>query len=227
VLERLETTCSVIAPALVGHAGSKAAAEITSFDQEVDRIAALVGKRAVHMIGYSLGARIGLGLLVRHGPLFRSAILISGHPGLVSERERQERVRSDARWCELLEREGIEAFANAWEAEPMWESQKRLAPETLAAQRRVRTSHSAEGLAHCLRATGLGVMPNFRPVLPHIRVPVTLMAGGRDVKFRDLAGEMARLFPRAELRLAPDAGHNLLLERPDLVTQSLSEGPEP
>ena len=55
------------------------------FEAEVDRIAALVvreGFAGSHLLGYSLGARVALGLLARHACLFEGATLIGVHPGL-------------------------------------------------------------------------------------------------------------------------------------------------
>jgi 2-succinyl-6-hydroxy-2,4-cyclohexadiene-1-carboxylate synthase len=64
-------------------------------------------------------------------------------------------------------------------------------------------------------------MPNFRPRLGEIRAPVTLMTGELDAKFSALAEEVSNLLPSARRTLAPGAGHDLLLERPDLVATEL------
>jgi len=55
-----------IAPALLGHSGSSADAEVHRFEDEIDRLAALaVGAGALHVVGYSLGARLALGMASR------------------------------------------------------------------------------------------------------------------------------------------------------------------
>jgi pimeloyl-ACP methyl ester carboxylesterase len=64
-------------------------------------------------------------------------------------------------------------------------------------------------------------LPRSLRLLPRLTMPVTLMAGALDDKFLGLAGELARALPHATLRAAPGAGHDLLLERPDLVAVEL------
>ena len=53
-------------------------------------------------------------------------------------------------------------------------------------------------------------------------MPVTLMAGEEDPKFLALAREAAALLPTARVVTVPDAGHNLLLERPEAVAHVLN-----
>ena len=76
VIEALGKPSRVLCPTLLGHNQGPPPASITSFEAEVDRIATMVlhaGLTGAHLVGYSLGARLGLGLLVRHGRLFARA----------------------------------------------------------------------------------------------------------------------------------------------------------
>ena len=210
-------------PALLGHGGA-APASIVRFEQEVDRLArgiAGAGMTGGHLCGYSLGARIGLGLLARHGYLFSGATLIGVHPGLVSVAERAARVGSDERWCELLSRRGNGAFLAAWEAQPLFASQRALTEAEARAQRRIRGSHSARDLARSLRVLGLGQMPNYRGVFALARRRVRLVVGERDEKFVALARGIARGAPRVTVDLVPGVGHNVLLEAPEHVERVL------
>jgi len=65
-------------------------------------------------------------------------------------------------------------------------------------------------------------MPCYWPALPALKTPITLAAGELDAKFVDIAQRAARELPNAKLLIAPGAGHNLLLERPDLVARTLT-----
>jgi pimeloyl-ACP methyl ester carboxylesterase len=51
-------------------------------------------------------------------------------------------------------------------------------------------------------------------------MPVTVLAGERDVKFRALGERMASLIPCAEFVVIP-GGHGLPLENPTAVAQAL------
>jgi 2-succinyl-6-hydroxy-2,4-cyclohexadiene-1-carboxylate synthase len=213
----------VIAPALVGHRDA-ADRGVTGFEAEVDRIARLAeGRARLHLAGYSLGGRIALGLLVRHPRLAASATLIGAHPGLASEVERQARREADEAWCRLLEQQGLAAFVEAWEAQPLLATRVRVPRRRRAAWHRDRMSHQPEGLIRSLRATGLGRMPDHAAELARVRVPVRLMVGEKDPKFCALAEQMARALPCASLEIVPGAGHNLLLERPKRVAAVLEE----
>jgi 2-succinyl-6-hydroxy-2,4-cyclohexadiene-1-carboxylate synthase len=66
-------------------------------------------------------------------------------------------------------------------------------------------------------------MPDLRADLRKVRARVELLVGERDTKFVALGRELAELLPRARLTIAPGAGHNLLLERPELCRQLLHD----
>jgi 2-succinyl-6-hydroxy-2,4-cyclohexadiene-1-carboxylate synthase len=213
----------LIAPALVGHRDA-ADRGVSGFEAEVDRIAGLADGRArLHVAGYSLGGRIALGLLVRHPHLTTSATLIGAHPGLATEAERHARQEADEAWCRTLEQRGLRAFVEAWEAQPLFATRAYLQPRRLAAWHRDRLGHEAPGLVRSLRTTGLGRMPDHGEDLARIKVPVRLMVGEHDHKFRTLAERMARVLPCATLEVVPGAGHNLLIERPERVAAVLEE----
>lgn len=214
------------APELTGH-GTPAAAWEPSFEAEVQRLAHWLSERTrepVHLLGYSLGARLALGLLLAHRDRFRSALLIGANPGLRTPTERQERAQGDERYRELLERDGLEAFVDSWERLPLFASQRTLPPEVLAEQRRARLTHTAPGLCHALGALGLAQMPDYWSELPKLDLPVALVVGESDEKFRRLAEAMLHLLPSARLELAPAVGHNVVLESPRLLTGLMQTG---
>jgi 2-succinyl-6-hydroxy-2,4-cyclohexadiene-1-carboxylate synthase len=222
-LARRSARVRVHRPALLGHGGA-APADTVRFEQEVDRIARGIvraGAFGSHLCGYSLGARIALGLLARHGHLFAGATLIGVHPGLSSLAERAARVGADERWCELLSRRGVGAFLDAWQAQPLFASQRALPAAEAAEQRRIRSSHSARGLMHALRVLGLAQMPDYRGAFRCAPCRLRLVAGERDAKFAALARAMAGRTPSIELDLVPGVGHNVLLEAPEHVERCL------
>jgi 2-succinyl-6-hydroxy-2,4-cyclohexadiene-1-carboxylate synthase len=212
-------------PALLGH-GDAVPVEVQRFEQEVNRLALGIrsaGFAGAHLCGYSLGARVALGLVARHPYLFRSVTLIGVHPGLSSSVERGARVGNDERWCELLLRRGVERFSSAWEAQPLFASQAALPGALLARQRRIRSAHSAPDLARSLRVLGLGQMPSYRGVFRTQPLPLRLMVGGNDVRFLRIAEELRRDNMRVSLEVAEGAGHNVVLEAPRHVARVLTQ----
>ncbi len=225
VLAGLPATLEVIRPSILGHDRSRPAPSQT-FIQEVDRLAAELYQRAgsgYHLAGYSMGARLALGLLIRHPSLFVAATLIGVHPGLASENERDKRRAADDKLARLLEEQGLERFVDFWQQVPLFSSQQFLPRQVLAVQREHRLAHSAEGLASALRTLSLGAMPDFSRDLAKVEQPVHLMVGGLDEKFQRLATSMVDTLPQATLELVPGVGHNLLLESPEVVASALHQ----
>lgn len=217
-LPGIEAVC----PPIVGHHPG-VSLNSGSFEDEVDRLAGTLPRSGgpFHLAGYSLGGRLALGLLVRHQRLFASATLIGVHPGLGSGRERRERAAADEALAGRLERDGVERFVEYWQSLPLFASQGALPPEILEDQRRRRLSHCSAGLAHALQVLSLGRMPDYRRDLPGLDLPVQLMTGELDRKFRRLASEMSSALPRGELEVVVGAGHNLILEAPQRVAATI------
>jgi 2-succinyl-6-hydroxy-2,4-cyclohexadiene-1-carboxylate synthase len=195
-----------------------------SFNDEVDRLAAWIreqetGEAKVDLAGYSQGGRLALGLLTRHQSLFRRAVIIGAHPGLSSDEDRRRRREADETWAQLLETEGLEAFLNAWEALPHFSTQT---PEQRASLRAFRQHLDPLQLARALRALGLGAMPDHRPLLHSVDVPVTLVAGELDAKFTRLIHEMEDLLPRGVAVFVPHTGHNPVLEAPQAIARLIA-----
>jgi 2-succinyl-6-hydroxy-2,4-cyclohexadiene-1-carboxylate synthase len=222
----------IYAPALLGHDPDLPLPDVEPaaggcFEAEVDRLAADVEDRGlppVHVIGYSLGARMALGLVVRHPSLVARATLVGVNPGLETDEERERRRATDQGFCALLERDGVPAFIDAWERQPLFATQRELPASLLEAQRQDRLRHSAAGLQLSLQCTGLSEMPNYWPALREIALPVDLVAGERDEKFSALARRAAAALPAARLHIVPEMGHNVLLERPNTVAAILRGG---
>ena len=65
-------------------------------------------------------------------------------------------------------------------------------------------------------------MPSLWERLPELDVPVDLVVGERDAKFRAIAEKMAYALPHATVTVVPDAGHAVHLEAPDAVVAALA-----
>ncbi len=210
---------SILAPALLGHAEAPFTGR--SWDHEIDRIANILrAERApIRLVGYSMGGRIALGLLARHPGLVSSAVLIGASPGIADDKERDARRTQDELRARTIETEGLHAFIEAWEREPIFQTQLALPSEVRAKHRAIRLSHSAEGLAASLRVLGQGVMPNLWPALRTIDRPITLVVGEHDSKLRPIATRMSAELLRARITTVPHVGHDVVLEAPSVLAQ--------
>ena len=197
-----------------------------SFEAEVDRLAAWLASRTdepVALAGYSLGGRLALGLLVRHPERFCAAVLVGSHAGLRDATARAERRAADEVLADSLDRDGIEAFVDRWQELPLFASQKRLAEPVQAAQRARRLAHDPSGLATSLRRVGAGAMPDLWDRLAAIEVPIALVVGELDTKFRTLGEAMVQSWPAASLEVVPGVGHNVVLEAPEHLARVMGQ----
>lgn len=220
VRERLASR-PTLSPRLLGH--GERAPGVDGFEAEVDRLARLLPDEPVILAGYSLGARLALGITSRHPKRVRSAVLVGVNPGLRSAAEREQRRAEDRTWIELLETGGLDAFIAAWERQPLFASQTSLPERVRERRQNERRAHDPRELARSLRLTGLAEMPDYWADLPRITQPVTLLAGENDEKFRNLASAASKLLPRGRFEIAGGASHDVLLERPDLVAVAIEQ----
>jgi 2-succinyl-6-hydroxy-2,4-cyclohexadiene-1-carboxylate synthase len=166
------------------------------------------------VIGYSLGARVALGLVAAghaaHG------VLIGVNPG-VTDDEREKRRKFDARWADLLRREGVEAFHDAWTAQPLFATQTRVSGEKRAKRRAARLSLDPEQLARSLETMGVAAMPDYWPAISAHRDRIALVAGADDEKYTALLSSL----PCASFEAIPGSGHDPTLEQPGLLANAI------
>jgi 2-succinyl-6-hydroxy-2,4-cyclohexadiene-1-carboxylate synthase len=172
------------------------------------RLLGLTGARATY-IGYSMGGRLALHLAVARPDLVTRLVLVSSTAGLDDNAARADRRRDDERRAAEIERRGVAAFLDDWQALPLFAN---LAQED--AQRAGRLGNTTAGLASSLRLAGTGAQESLWPLLDALSMPVLLVVGALDEKFTTIAERMASRLPNATVAVIADAGHVVHLERP-------------
>jgi 2-succinyl-6-hydroxy-2,4-cyclohexadiene-1-carboxylate synthase len=204
-----------LVPDLPGH--GQAAQRTPSFDAVTAYVRALAPERFT-LAGYSMGGRIALHAALQLRPQLDRLILVGASPGIADAEERAARRQADEALAERIEAIGVEAFAREWGAQPLFAGQ----PDRMAAAAHAdRLRNRAAGLAAALRGLGTGVMDPLWERLGELTIPVTLLAGERDAKFRAIAERMAERLPDARLVVIPGAGHAAHLEQPEAVAYQL------
>ena len=203
-----------VAPDLRGH-GSATAMRPVGLGAVLDDLDALVADGAT-LAGYSMGGRIALHFALAQPGRLKRLVLVGASPGLADAGEREARRAADEALADRIERDGIEAFADEWEALPLWAGQP---PEVAAAARAQRLAKDPAALAAALRGLGTGALPSLWDRLAELEVPVDLVVGERDAKFRAVATQMARALPMAGVTVVPGAGHAVHLEAPEAVAR--------
>src|SRR4051812_4883648 len=213
----LDGSYRAVAPDLPGHG-------LMSERRPVSLAACLAYLRALvdephTLVGYSMGGRIALHAAFARPGVVRRLVLVGASPGQAGEHERAERRAADEQLAERIEAISAEAFAHEWGALPMWEGQ---AERVRLAAHAARLRNTPEGLAAALRGLGTGTLPSLWDRLGELAIPVTLVTGERDAKFRAVAEQMAERLPDPHTVVIPGAGHAPQLERPELVAAAIA-----
>src|SRR5688500_8039494 len=216
VAAHLDPARPFLAPDLRGHGDSSAVRPITPDDCAGD-VAALAPERFV-LAGYSMGARVALRVALAHPDRVEALVLIGATPGIADPVERAARAEEDAALAAQIEGSTIEAFAERWARNPLFKGQP---SEVAEAARADRLRNDPAGLAAALRGLGQGACAPLWGRLAQLRMPVTLIVGERDGKYRKVAERMAAALPRADLLTVPATRHAVHLEAPAIVAQAI------
>ncbi len=206
-----------LAPDIRGH-GASSSLEPVTLDSVLEDLARLPPSRFT-LAGYSMGGRIALHAALALPARVQRLVLIGASPGLADPGERAARAAADEALARDIEGLSIEDFARRWAATPVLAGQS---PEVLEAAHADRLRSRPDGLARGLRGLGTATLPPVRDRLRELAMPVTLIAGERDDKFRALAEWMADLIPRAQVEVVAGAGHAVHLEAPERVAEIIA-----
>lgn len=163
----------------------------------LEKAAELVAERAQDgdfLVGYSMGGRIALQALELRD--WGGVSVISAHPGLETEEEKQARLAHDGRWAKKAERGDWGDFLRDWNAQAVLDPVEGWGDRALLEERR-------ELVARSFRCWSLGRQK--RTFLPDrqggIWEKVRWFVGERDEKFCRLAPCWAKKVPRAGHRV--------------------------
>ena len=206
----------VHAPDLRGHGARAADRPIDTPTLVADVLDA--APRRFDLAGYSMGGRLALHVALAAPGRVRRLTLIATTAGIQDPGEARRRREADEALAQLLEREGLEAFADRWEALPLWDRQS---AEQRARARAMRLAQDQAGLAASLRGFGAGTMPPVWDRLRTLSLPVTIVVGSEDARYRDVARRLHRAMPWARVVVVAGAGHGLPLEAPGALARAL------
>jgi 2-succinyl-6-hydroxy-2,4-cyclohexadiene-1-carboxylate synthase len=210
----------VVAANIRGH-GAAASITPVSLEAVIGDLAELAPMDRYTLAGYSMGGRIALHAALAMPDHVRRLILIGASPGIADPDQRDERRAADEALAREIESLSIEQFATRWAQTPVLAGLPQDALEQIHADR---LRSTPAGLARALRGLGTGVLPSLWDRLAELSMPVTLVVGERDQKFREIALEMAGLIGEAEIVVVPEVGHAVHLEAPARVADIIASG---
>ena len=168
--------------------------------------------RSPVLLGYSMGARLGLHALIADSKLWNGAILVAPHPGLsVADARHSRRVRDD-QWAKRFEELSWSEFWGEWTRQATLTT---AYPRPLPPERRARR--------RCLELWSLSEQDDLRPRLDEIECPVLWVSGEWDERFTDLGSACVPLMPKGKQVIVPGAGHRVPWDAPDVFAELVRE----
>lgn len=164
------------------------------------------------LLGYSMGGRLALYLAIHFPIYFKKVILESASPGLTTASAREQRVQQDLKLAQELESIDFKVFLAKWYSNPLFDSLRNHPHYQQAIAQRLRNNPLE--LAKSLRNMSLGLQPSLWNKLNRVRVPLILLVGELDRKFRLINTKIVRQNHHIQLKIIAQCGHNIHFETP-------------
>jgi 2-succinyl-6-hydroxy-2,4-cyclohexadiene-1-carboxylate synthase len=188
-----------------------------TYERCVDLVLAQSPARFV-ICGYSMGARVALRTALAAPQRVSRLVLVSATAGIEESGERERRRQADEHLADQIEREPMERFIERWRPQAMFADEPEAVRLLATADHRRNTT---AGIAAALRGIGSGAMLPLWAALGEMAMPVVVLAGERDPKYRALGERIAAGAPNGSFQVV-EGGHGLLLENPAVVARAIA-----
>lgn len=211
---------------LPGHCDEKigwACPSVDEFTEALINLVKPIGGESLAIAGYSLGGRLGLHAVLAFPRVFPSFIGISTSAGIANEYERADRLASDeALASKLRSLRNFSNFLCEWWHQPVFASPARKVGD-LEMFLASRLRRDPARMASCLETWSPGRLSSEWSALPDYPGRALLLSGEVDVKYTSAAARMKAAFQNADHFSIPDAGHQLLSEKPHEVARVVAD----
>ncbi|HEY8269683.1 MAG TPA: alpha/beta fold hydrolase [Pseudobdellovibrionaceae bacterium] len=166
------------------------------------------------LLGYSLGGRLALHALKRNPELYDQAIFISTNPGLQSEKDKEERAKTDQRWSEQFLKTPWAELMSTWNAQAVFK-------DSLSEPLRLEAAYDREKLARALVEWSLARQEDFQEFILQRGSQILWACGEKDIKFASQAMELQRSSSQLRAEIFPRASHRVLFDQPHDLAQKI------
>ncbi|AFY59057.1 2-succinyl-6-hydroxy-2,4-cyclohexadiene-1-carboxylate synthase [Rivularia sp. PCC 7116] len=175
------------------------------------------------LIGYSMGGRLALYLTLKFPQRFHKIILESASPGLITDRERLERVKRDEQIARKLarsvEKDDFRKFLDNWYNQQIFGNIKNHPHFEQMIENRLQ--NNPKKLAKSLQLMGTGVQPSLWDKLKENKKPILLLVGENDSKFVEINRKMFAVNQLCKLKIIKKAAHNIHLENTFIFIENI------
>ncbi|MEM6470533.1 MAG: alpha/beta fold hydrolase [Planctomycetota bacterium] len=174
------------------------------------------------LVGYSMGARLALGVSLEFPHRLGGLVFVSGNPGLEADEERVKRWAFDSRIAERIESESPERFLDDWYRLPVFSS---IPLSIRNSERDRKLLRAGMSWAESLRVLSVAKQPDYWPRLPELTMPTLLVSGENDEKYRKISQRFSERATSTKLtrQLVPECGHIVHRERPAAFVSALRQ----
>ena len=169
------------------------------------------------LCGYSMGGRVALHVALAAPRRLTRLALVSSTAGIDDPAERAARRATEELLAEELESAPFDAFIERWRRQPLFAGEPAAVRDLAVVDQR---RNRPDALAAVLRGIGTGAMDPLWARLSELSMPVTVLVGDRDEKFKALGRRMVAELRDGELEVMA-GGHRLPLENPAAVAEAL------
>gem|GEM_PF-3057126 len=177
----------------------------TSWDETIRSISKKVELNSV-VVGYSMGARLALGLALDHPEKVKALILISLNAGLSDDKSKKDRLVADEKLANEVSVDFDAAFSK-FDANPIFDNNGQ---SNSFAEDRLKDK---DLIVDQLKILGLGNMPNYEERLIELRAPVLYISGSRDKKYIELNARYKKKTPFSHHKIL-DSDHRVVQSNP-------------
>lgn len=173
------------------------------------------GDNAPQILGYSLGGRLALHAILQNPGLWKAATIVSTHPGLQNQLEKEQRILNDQKWQQKFLSEEWEVVLDDWNAQGVLQTDELMMP-------RKEKDFERKKLAQSLEVWSLGKQEDLREKLAGLKIPLTWVTGEKDQKFCRLANQVKEVNENFDTKVIKKAGHRCPWSAVDQFERAIS-----
>jgi len=166
------------------------------------------------LLGYSLGGRLALHAILSTPSFWEAAIIVSAHPGLLSESERKTRLLADETWANRFLSEDWDPLLNAWNQQSVLKTSVPL--------KRNEKDYDRKELAQMLRTWSLGKQRDLREEISRLSIPVLWITGERDLSYNALSLTVFLNHPLSRHETILHSGHRVPWDAPTAFKEKVT-----
>lgn len=164
------------------------------------------------LMGYSLGGRLALHALIDQPSLWQGAIIISAHPGLINDQERQLRQQRDLEWAKRFESENWDHLMCAWNGQEVF------ANDGFSFSRKEK-HYQRFKLVQALVGGSLGSQIDLRKQIASLPFPILWITGAQDTRYCQLAQSLTFSNSHSYWKSIEKAGHRVPWSQPQVFSE--------